>query len=504
VTGARSGVRRFLVAFTALALMSIAWALAGPVFSAPDENAHAAKAIATVRGELFGEREPDAEYLVVQLPDGFAYHPQQLCFIRDASVPAECGVALGDEGGLTEFPSWVAAYNPSYYLMVGWPTFFWQGDAGVYAMRICSGLIASALLAAAAALAFASTRRLWAAGPVAFLAAPMVVYLGASVSPQGLEVAAGALLWVGMLRLLESWTDEPPAVGRTTLWVLVVTAASLLAVARAIGPFWVVVIVASTAAIVGWRAFVTLLRTRISYVWMSIVAAVGIFSVVWTLAGGSLSGQAEASDAPLVGGSFIQGFWLMVRSSTRYAQEAAGVFGWLDTPLPVIAYALWFGCALLLAVLAFAAADRRGRVIVVAALAAVVVIPAFVQAASVARSGIIWQGRYGLVLVLGALIVIGWVLGNRTGGAVDGLARPVLLIVVGLLAVFHVTAFATVLRRYMVGDGTFNDMVRAPVWQPPLGWLPLAAIAVLGVAVMAAWLLREVTVAPRMPAAVVR
>lgn len=40
----------FWIASAFAALLSILWALAGPVFSVPDENAHAVKAIAQLRG----------------------------------------------------------------------------------------------------------------------------------------------------------------------------------------------------------------------------------------------------------------------------------------------------------------------------------------------------------------------------------------------------------------------------------------------------------------------
>ena len=48
----------FLLPFTVFALLGILWALASPVFSVPDENAHAVKAIAQARGQVIGTRCP--------------------------------------------------------------------------------------------------------------------------------------------------------------------------------------------------------------------------------------------------------------------------------------------------------------------------------------------------------------------------------------------------------------------------------------------------------------
>ena len=48
----------FPLPFTVFALLGILWALASPVFSVPDENAHAVKAIAQVRGQVIGYTVP--------------------------------------------------------------------------------------------------------------------------------------------------------------------------------------------------------------------------------------------------------------------------------------------------------------------------------------------------------------------------------------------------------------------------------------------------------------
>src|SRR5690606_6521951 len=112
---------------------------------------------------------------------------------------ADCDVELGDPRGADEFSTWVARYNPAYYVAVGWPTLVFDGNAGVIAMRIVGSAIVSAFLAFAIALGLASQRARWMPAAVPFLAAPMVVYMGASVSPQGLEIAAAALLWVATL-----------------------------------------------------------------------------------------------------------------------------------------------------------------------------------------------------------------------------------------------------------------------------------------------------------------
>ena len=112
---ARHQVSRFLPPFAIFALLGILWSLASPVFSVPDENAHAAKAIAQVRGQVIGYTLPDVRHIVVDLPDGYEYDSQMMCFATHTDRPASCGAELGDAEGQDWFNTWVGAYNPVYY-----------------------------------------------------------------------------------------------------------------------------------------------------------------------------------------------------------------------------------------------------------------------------------------------------------------------------------------------------------------------------------------------------
>jgi len=424
----------FLAPFAVFSLLGLLWALGSPVFSVPDENAHATKAIAQVRGQVVGYTLPDVRHIVVDLPPGYEYSPEMLCFTTHSETPASCAPALGDPGGQDWFNTWVGAYNPVYYALVGWPSLLFDGNASVYAMRVASVLLGAALLA---------------------------------------------------------WAFQAAVLGRRALWAGVTVAAVVLVNARALGPLWLVIIVGACFLASGWGPVKALFTTGASYVWLAIIAAGGLFSVGWTLTGGSLSGQADAADAPLVGGTFLQGFLHTIRGTNDYMHQAIGFFGWMDAPLPVWAYWFFIAAFAVLVVLAATATRRRSVLVLAAVVLAAIVVPAVVQGASVNQTGIIWQGRYALFLYLGIAIIAGWLL-SRDAARIDFLAPRITWVGAALIAAYGVIAYALVMVRYVIGgEASLGEMVSAPQWQPPLGWpaltvgyllASLALVALVGVA----------------------
>lgn len=485
-----SSARASWLAFAVMAVLATLWSLASPVFSVPDENAHAAKAIAQVRGQVVGYTLPGVKHIIVDLPEGFDYDPNILCFATRPTQTADCGGAeFGAGVGTQTFNTWVGAYNPVYYYVVGWPSLLTQGNAAVYAMRIASALFGALLFAWAFHAAIEGRRARWMPLALAFVVAPMNLYLIGSVNPNGAELAAGALLWVALLRLLESFGDPDDhdrqprpsraALPRGRLWLMVTIAAIVLANARALGPLWLTLIVGLCFVASGWEPTRRLFATGRSYIWLCIIAVGGLFSIIWTLSGGSLSSQAEPSDAPLVGGTFLEGFQLTLRMTPHYLQQAIGFFGWLDTPLPVWAYWLFVSGFAVLVLLAFAATRRRSVLTLAAVVVAAVLVPALVQGYSVGQTGMIWQGRYALFLYLGIVIVAGWLL-SRDSPRLSFLAARATWICSSLLAAYGVVAFCHVLIRYVVGEGApLGTLFTDPRWQPPLGWITLAALYAL-------------------------
>lgn len=453
------------------------WALASPVFSVPDENAHVTKAIALMQGDFTGHAVTGVQHRIVSLPPGDAYSPQQLCFAGHPERSANCGVAFGSPGGTGFFANWVATYNPTYYVVVGWPSLFLTGNAAVYAMRFVS-VLASALLLGWAFGVVARSRWRWLPVGFAFTAAPMVLYLAGSVNPNGLEIAAGVALWVGLLRLLETFrgcgrSGVSPAAGsgvvrvpRLALWIGVGVSVLLLANVRALGPLWVLVVVVGCVIVVGWRPALALLRTRSSWPWLALGVVGAVGSALWTSATGTLGGQSPVGDAPLVRASFVTGFVYTLRHTPTMLQQALGWFGWLDTPLQTWAY--WPIAGALGAVIVLALVALRGwdRWIALGVIVAAVLLPPVVQAISIHQTGYIWQGRYGLFFYLGAMLVLGLLL-DRGAPEQRRLAGGFGWIVAACVAGFGVFAFARVLVRYAVGGQPVSTLLHHPEWQPP-------------------------------------
>jgi Predicted membrane protein (DUF2142) len=269
--------------FALFSLISILWSVATPIFASPDETAHATKAVAQIRGQLVGYEREGVRFPAIDLPDSYRYSDGIICFVRIPQQPADCDVALGTEQGTDWFGNWVLSYNPIYYYVVGWPTLFLDGSAGVYAMRILSSLLSAALFTLACHVALGRRKSsFWMPLGLLFLASPMVAFLSGSVNPQGMEIAAGGLSWIACLRLFESYRDTSP-VDRRQLWAAVTTGAFFLLQARALGPLWWIVIAAIAAFAVGWRVVHDMVRDRRAWAWMGVIFASALFSVWWTL-----------------------------------------------------------------------------------------------------------------------------------------------------------------------------------------------------------------------------
>ncbi|MBC7441242.1 MAG: hypothetical protein H7311_01725, partial [Ramlibacter sp.] len=268
---------------------------------------------------------------------------------------------------------------------------------------------------------------------------------------------------------------------------------------RALGPLWVVVIISTCLLISGWPAVKSMFTTARSYWAIGAVAVAGLFSVWWTLFGGSLSHQADKADAPLVGAGFLRGFAVMLRRTPEFIQQSAGYFGWFDAPLPPQAYVAFFVGFSLLVIPALIGTTRRAGLAVAFLVLISVFVPALVQGYSVGQTGIIWQGRYGLFLYIAIALVAAMMLSSSAGQRLHYLSVRMTVVIVGLLSVFGIGAFVLVLRRYVVGNAEpITQMISNPQWQPPLTWPVLVALMVVTWIVFAAWLLRRAVVAARL------
>ncbi len=486
----------FWLAFGVLFLLMGSYSLATPQGASPDEPAHAMRAYAAAHGQLTGPESTAAPgTLDLRVSTYFATLESHMpCFKRDVTQTPACVTPIAHPDSTATGHSSTGVSTPVFYLAVGWPTVFLDGAKGLYAMRLVSAVLCSALLA----LAFVALRSLprwrWATFALAAGVTPMTLFLSGTVNPNGLEVAATAAVFS-----LLAATFGTSSTRRVLAWRIAgITAASLLLVnTRSIALLWLLLALVA-ALLLGDRAVLRrVLRSWITWTGVAIVVIVTIVVAAFYLRPRSLTPAYQPIGA---GSSWGQGFSNTIDQTFSFMNGWIAQFGWLEIPPPGIAVAIWtcIGGALLLAGLTFG--PRSVKLAALPIGLAVLLVPPFSQAAVIGVAGYIWQGRYTLAPAVMLLVVAGIGLDRALPVVADRRLAPVIRVSIVLLGIGHLGAFLWMLRRYVTGltsAGTWLDMLRHPLWQPPGGWIPVAIVLTLAVAA-GVWLTMR-TVAPVRP-----
>jgi hypothetical protein len=432
----------------------------------PDEPAHVVRAASLVRGQWVGsatvERDGDRQDLA-RVPETLAW-PEVPCFAhRDAVTPACATAPAGRGDALVEVESDAARYNPAYYALVGWPSLVAPSTTTVYLMRLLTALLVAGLLTlAAVALREAAVGR-WGFVALGYATTPMLLFIAGSVNPSAVEIAGGLALWATLL----CWFGRPdPALDRRRAARAAVAAAALV-LPRALGPLWLVLVVAGALLVVpdGRLGHVA----RAARPAAVAVAIVTLVSLAWTL--GVRTVAVSTVDYPELE-SPRRYLYSMVLSLDDFERQMIGVLGWLDTPLPSHVYLLWFGVLGFLVFGALAVGGLRQRVLLLALVALSAVLPILIQWPTAPELGIVWQGRYLLPLLVGLPLAAGWAVSTSPawGRAMRGtfaVGAPLVT-----LACLQIAAFWWSLHRNVIGlDEKWIGF--DPAWQPPLGWIPL-------------------------------
>lgn len=483
----------------ALAALHAIWSVTIPLMASPDEPSHVVRAAAVARGQWSGElgpaptdtsvpgaattvRLPSDYSQAVALPNCFAFHPNQAASCQPHLAPAGRSTA--------SVATFAGQYPPLYYALVGWPSRFLSAEAGIYAMRLVSGTIASALLVWGIARLRTSTLPAGATWAAAAALTPMTLFMGATVNPEALEISSAFAFWAACLVLAVS-TGIP---SRATV-IQAVVAGALLVNARTSGPVWALAIVAITLILAPKGRARALWAAR-SMRW-AVVAAIGagLAATAWVAShGGLVTGDHLYPQyaSPLRVGRAV------LSETYAYTLQMIGDFGWLDAPSPPVTTVVWFVVAGALVLVTLAAPlRRRVRLALFLSILVVVGAPVALQIPTAVDTGIIWQGRYTLPVAVGVPVVAA-IAFTSVPGPLDDLVRRMARWVVPAVGVAHVAAFWWALRRYSVGlNGQL--ITRSPAWTSPLGYLSAVALytAVVAAVAGAAWLsLRGVRTAP--------
>ncbi|NYE21037.1 DUF2142 domain-containing protein [Microbacterium immunditiarum] len=482
---ARSLIRTFWIPFVLLFLASTAWTFATPLAAAPDEPAHILKAAGTARGQFLpdGFDEAGRGYFTVpaSLSDAREWED---CFAHKAAAPASCQVIDGATPGTERASTTAAAYNPLYYGAVGWASLLTDDPhAIVYGMRLATALGTAALIALAFHFLSAMMGLRRASVVLAATATPMLLFLGGVVNPNAWEIAGGMALLAAVLALAHRRDGVPSPNGALAT---IAAVGFIVCNLRGISPLWVAVLGLLGLSTIPWPTLRVLFRSPATWVAAAALLAGATTALLWGAAANYYALEGDFRNKDWTAGRVLE----MMFRRTIFEPAYVGLFGWTDTSSPTIAIVILGGLGVLTVVAAFWLARRRFLIVTLVAGAAWLLLPALVQLSYVRSAGMIWQGRYSMVMYVGMVILaavaanIGW--GDRPIPHPRRLAWSLGAFVWAA----HVYTFVLTQVRYARGAGeTIWMLFKEPLWSPPLGasvWLLLIAVAVSGFVVLAA------------------
>jgi hypothetical protein len=471
----RGRLRRFwLGALAAYFLLGSAWALALPVNATYDEKQHIVRAYGVADGQLVStstvREEGTAQTPAFRVPSTLL--PGEVhCVWYPEPVAASCQTPSTDPVPRLR-ASGAARYNPVYYLPVGLPMRISPDERGVLAGRLVSVLLASLLLASAVAAAVRVGRRAIILG-IALVTTPLAIALSAAINPNGLEVAAGILLFATLLARLRGGDTQ-----RRLLW-LAGLAIALLCILRPIGPLIAGLAVLACLLLARPRGVRELLASRDARWILGGSAAAGLVAFAgWTVVSRSAEVVSDLNERSeqLTAGEFVRE--MVTYRLPFYLYQPIAEVGYGETHVNPLVTVAWYALIAVFVGTAWRAAGRRLVLVSAGLLAVLAMLLVTLDAFFVRSIGWVSQGRYVLPVAAGVVIAAGFWLPPR---------RPLWWAIVGgALLPLHGYTFLAVMVRYRAGEGAALNPF-AGTWTPSVGpVLPL--LLCLAGAGLVAWL----------------
>jgi hypothetical protein len=468
--------------FALLTAGCLAWSVATPLMASPDEGAHAVRAAGVVRGQLTPRRAPGEviESWIQRVPEAYRDAPGVLCFVVPSTehAPAAqrtpaCIPKFRGTSHLVDATTYEFRGTPHVYWVLGLPSLVIPDRWGMILMRTMNVVACAALLASACTSALHRSRRRLAIAGVLLAATPMTWYLAGTVNPNGTEIAAAIALWATVLPL--ALADSSESDGRLVTRAGV--ALALLVAIRGLGGGFAAVALVVGILLAAPDRRRAIARRRDARVWALVAAGSLALTVAWVLAVGTDLHQVPHATIGLVGA---------VERLPVILRQSVGAFGTSYLPLPLWVIALWSATALGGVVLAGVRGSGRVRLLLALVAFGTLLLPVTTDGFNLPNIGFPWQGRYGLPLTVGLVILaFGVVDTSRRAMRTAGVAATVAALVV------QVAAFVAIGRRLGMGTVRGNDVldyVLDPRWEPP--WpaavlLVLMLVAVIGIGVVA-------------------
>ena len=391
------------------------------------------------------------------------------CESGDPDASASC-LDHGRRLPTTKMGTYVGTYQPYVYLGPGLAMRSTRdGPTAMRLGRLANAVLSLGLVAIAALALWDRSRGALSLAGVIVAVSPAVVFAATTLNPSGPEIAAGICFAASLMRLTRS-ADRP-----TWIWVAYGASGAVLALSRSLGPIFVVLIALAIALLVGRRGVRAVLGTE---PWRARTAAAAIAVAI---AGGLFWELTYQPHLPFDVGATLDEVGPSVTALPRLAKEAVGVFGALDTKLPLAAYVGWWLMLGVLLVVAFAVAERRERR-ALAALGVGVVAVAIGVSTIYRQTGFALQARYVLPVAVVLPLWAGELLTRHHRSLSPSGSRALLIVLTAAAAGIHALAWYTNARRAAVGvDGGWL-FERHPEWSPPLGWLPWIALVLVAAA----------------------
>lgn len=474
------GARIAALLLLATLLAQAAWIFAVPPFRGIDEFDHAFRAAGVASGQWrLHDEAAGGRGLLVDVPADLAKAAQGQCEELPYIVSDTCaGDGAGAAPGTVRVTTSAGSYEPVYYWVVGTAGEPFSGAHSLYAMRAMSALLCALVLALAAWCLSTWVRGSWAFVGLLVGLTPTLVYSTSIVSPNGLEMAAGVCLWAALLGLGGGEPVDAALLRREHRLLAAATlAVVLLAGLRALGPLWVLLILACVGALRGPRMVLAVAnRHRVQVAIASLLAvATSVAVLAWN------RGNVAFSDGALNGGG--DSSWGQVAHWPKWVLGSIGAFPFRNQPAPPVVHLLVLIVLLTLLVSAVRRGARDGRWAVVLGAALCLMVPSALVAITLQERGGMWQGRYSLPFTAGVMVLTGLVL-DRARWRTDARdVRPQAL-AVAMIALAHVISVVHVQLAELDRPVSADD----PGWlHPPtfgtgllmtLAWVVLGAVAV--------------------------
>ncbi|MFN2452481.1 MAG: DUF2142 domain-containing protein [Candidatus Dormibacteria bacterium] len=474
-----------LLLTVAYLMLGLTWVFTNPPGFAPDEPEHYLKALGISHGEVRGQPAP---FTYLPVVDAAMLRWQNLN-TRSIAVPAHLGTCLYyrvpvydrcPEGPPPRTPARQTTYVASY------PPFTYAGAALVMRLghtttsalllgRLAMLLIATALLAGAAAVLSAARRTVLPLLGLLTAVTPMVLFASAELSASGLEIASGVAFAAALIRLA---ADESRPRG---LWALLLGAGVVLALSRTFGPVWVLFDVIWALALMGSA----LARQRVGAARGWAAASAGAITVA-TMA--NLAWQLAVAPHPALTLAAVRhGVGGAVRGVPHLGREAIGVFGWIDVPLPRLAYLPWMLLVTVVLGGALRVSRPRERRLLLGMSAGIVGLTVLVAIAIAASApGFKLQTRYVLPVAVALPLVAGELLYRHRATIDPRLLRRAVSAAILLAAAVQGWALLINARFYRRNVKGLVSFITPPGWRPPLGWYPWVALTAVGCAALLA------------------